>query len=292
MIRLGLAILTAATMTWTGAALASAEQTSAPAAPAAPAPAPAAPAAAVPAAPAPAAPAPAAPAAQKIPAVVKSVEGTVESRPAIGQPWTAVKDGMQLAEGADLRTGFRAKCVLDMTDGLVQVGPLTVIRIGELRQEGGNMHARILMKQGSAQAEVAKKAVASDFAIVTPSVTLSVRGTRGIRCSYFPDLGGQYDLTQSGLIQVTSATLGNSMGVHPGEGTNDSATLPVRLVALWHEPPVLDLWGLTPGERWAAMRWNTSTPSPAALNGPSGSPGLLVLQSLPNEHPYPPVWPK
>lgn len=48
------------------------------------------------------------PAGEKIAATVKTVEGTVETRPSVGDPWVAVKPGQQLAEGADLRTGFRA----------------------------------------------------------------------------------------------------------------------------------------------------------------------------------------
>ena len=236
------------------------------------------------AAPAPAAPAaaPAAPAAAKVTALVKIVDGSVETRPALGQPWAPVQVGMQLAEGADLRTGFRARCVLDMTESLVQVGPLTVVRIGELRKDGDKIRARVVRKQGNAQAEVVKKAVASDFAIVTPSATLSVRGTRGIWCNFFPDLGGRYGLTRSGLIGVTSsAPPDNSTGVHPGEETDDAATPPVWLVAMWHEPPILDLFGLLPEERWAAMRWDTSTPFPIGLNGPNGSPLLGVLQTPP-----------
>lgn len=233
-------------------------------------------------APAPAAPA-AAPAAPKITAVVKTLEGAVETRPAVGQPWTPVKAGMQLAEGADLRTGFRARCVLDMTDSQVQVGPLTVVRIGELRQDGDRIRTRLFMKVGTTQAEVVKKQVASDFAIVTPSATLSVRGTNGIRCTFFPDLGGQFGLTQSGLIQVTDSSLGTSTGVRPGEGTNDQATPPTQVLAVTHQPPVLDLFGLTSAEKWAAMRWNTSTAVPVGLNGPTGSPILNVLQTKPSE---------
>jgi len=248
--------------------------------------------AAAPPAPAPAPAAPAA-AAAKVTALVKTIEGTVETRPALGQPWAPVQVGMQLAEGADLRTGFRARCVLDMTESLVQVGPLTVVRIGELRKDGDKIRTRVLMKQGSAQAEVVKKTVASDFAIVTPSATLSVRGTKGVWCNFFPDLGGQYGLTQLGMIGVTSDGTGQSTGVRPGETTNDQATQPVWLTAMWHQPLVLDLFAFTPQERWAAMRWNTSSAAPAGLNGPNGSPALTVFQTPPpNEHPYPPDWPK
>jgi len=97
----------------------------------------AAPAPAAPAAAAPAAPAPAAPAAAKVSALVKIVDGTVETRPAVGQPWVPVKAGAALEEGADLRTRFRARCVLDMTESLVQVGPLTVVRLGEYYPPNG-----------------------------------------------------------------------------------------------------------------------------------------------------------
>ena len=72
--------------------------------------------------------------------------------------------------------------------------------------------------------------------------------------------------------------------MHPGEETDDVATLPVGLVAMWHEPPILDVFGLLPEERWAAMRWDASTPFPIGLNGPNGSPLLGVLQTPPS-HP-------
>jgi hypothetical protein len=243
-------------------------------------------AAPAPAAPAAAAPAPAAPAAAKVTALVKIVDGTVETRPAVGQPWVPVKAGTALEEGADLRTGFRARCVLDMTESLVQVGPLTVVRLGELRRDGDKIRTRVLMKQGTARAEVVKKTVASDFAIVTPSATLSVRGTNGIQCSFFPDLGGQYGLTQSGLIQITEALLGRRTGVRPGEETDDWATLAASLEAIKHQPQVLDPFGFTADEKWAAMRWDTSTPMPIGLNGPGASPFLKVLRSKLSSYAY------
>jgi len=174
--------------------------------------------------------APAAPAADAKPAgdqgmaVVKKFEGTVESRPAVGQPWAPVKVGQQLAEGSDVRTGFRACCVLDLAGNTVQLDPLTVARIGELVREGDKARTRIYMKQGSTQASVEKRGEQNDFAIVTPSATLSVRGTDGIRCSYFHQLGGQYGLKFQGLVAVTDHNLGRSAAVAPGQHTDDQAT--------------------------------------------------------------------
>jgi hypothetical protein len=262
-----------------------------PPAPAATAPAPAAPAAkpaattpkpeAKPPAPAsqPAAPAVApqpASAAEKLVATVKSVEGTVEVRPAVGQPWTAIKVGQELPEGADLRTGFRARCVLDCKHSTVQVDPLTVIRIGELRREGGKVVTRIYMKQGNTQANVAKEAVKNDFAIVTPSATLSVRGTNGIRCCFFPDRGGTYGLSVSGSLGVIGS-LGQRTGLVPGQQTNDNAQPPADVQADGHVPPILDQFAYSRDERWAAMRWNTSMPTPTGLGGEAGSPSTQAV---------------
>jgi hypothetical protein len=237
-------------------------------APAAADPAAAAPAAAAPAAPAPAAPAKPAPADGKLSAVVKSVEGTVESREAVGRPWTAVQVGQTLAEGTDLRTGFRARCVLDLAESLVQVDPLTVVRIGELRRDGEKVRTRIYMKQGNTQALVEKGGVKNDFAIVTPSATLSVRGTRGIQCGFFPVFGGEYRLTGEGLMEIISALLGRSIEVPPGGWTNDNAIPVIQSLAGDYLPFIFDLFGgIEPAEFWASLRWGTSTPLPAGLAG-------------------------
>ena len=88
------------------------------------------------------------PGAESLPILVKSVEGAVEARPAYDQPWKPVKVGDRLAEGADVRTGSRARCLLEMTSSSVQVEPLTVVRIGGLRRDG-NKIPRILLKEGA-----------------------------------------------------------------------------------------------------------------------------------------------
>lgn len=217
-------------------------------------------------------PATAPPAPVKLGAVVKVVTGTVETRPGVGQPWTPVKEGMRLDEGADLRTGFRARCILDMTDSLVQVDPLSVVRISELRQEGNKVRTRLVMKQGNAQAVVEKGRIESDFAIVTPSATLSVRGTKGIHARYYRGQGGQFGLAGSGLISVANAYLGRQHNVHPGENTDDGGGPPIMFLVRQFLPQILDNRGYEPGEKFAAGRWHTSTPFPAGLTGGTGGP--------------------
>jgi hypothetical protein len=203
-------------------------------------------------------------------AVVKAIKGTVETRPAKDQPWTPVKVGMSLAEGADIRTGFRAGCRLDMTDSLVQVDPLTVVRIGQLRKDGSKVRTRLYMKQGSTQAVVEKGRIESDFAIVTPSATLSVLGTDGVKAGFFPVFGGSYGLAGSGLIAVRDRMLGRITNCTPGEHTDDNATNPIQTLARLYLPVILDNKAYDPAEKNAAGRWHTSTPTPGGLYG--GSP--------------------
>ena len=202
-------------------------------------------------------------------AVVKAVKGTVETRSAKGKPWMPVKAGMTLAEGADIRTGFRARCVLDMTDSLVQIDPLTVMRIGQLRTEGKKVRTRLYMKHGNTQAVVEKGKIESDFAIVTPSATLSVRGTEGIKAGFFPVLGGSYGLAGPGLIAVRDAMLGRETTCVTGESTDETATNPVMKLAQLYLPIVLDTKAYDPDEQNAAGRWHTSTPTPGGLQGNS-----------------------
>jgi len=210
---------------------------------------------------------PAAPEADKgtMVAVVKAVKGTVETRAGKDQPWTPVKVGMQLPAGADIRTGFRARCILDMTDSLVQIDPLTVIRIGELRKDGETVRTRLYMMQGNTQAVVEKGKIESDFAIVTPSATLSVRGT-GIGAGFFPVFGGTYS-TNFGLMAVRNTMLGRTTNCAPGENTDDTAKNPVQKLAQLYLPIILDSKAYNPDELNAAGRWHTSTGTPGGLGG-------------------------
>jgi hypothetical protein len=235
------------------------------------APAPAAPAPAAPAAAAPAAPAPAA--GEKLMATVKAVSGTVESRTAVGQPWAPVAVGQQLPEGTDLRTGFRARCTLEMMQSAVQVEPLTVLRIGELHREGDKVKTRLLLKQGNTEAAVDKGGTKNDFAIVTPSATLSVRGTQMIQAGYFTTFGGTFALTQEGLIALVMAYLGTEVTLHPGQKDNDQGIPPWLWQILQNLNIGIDQQAFTQAELLADLRNHTFMPIP--INDP-GTRALIM----------------
>jgi len=199
---------------------------------------------------------------------VRAAEGTVEMRSAKGEPWRPVEVGTTLPAGADLRTGFRARCVLDMTDSLVQIDPLSVVRIAELQQEGKEVRTRLHLKQGHAQAIVEKGRIESDFAILTPSATLAVRGTRGIKCRYFPDTGGTYGLADRGLIAVIDGTTGRETGCRPGQETDDRATQASQHLAEGYTPIALDRAGQEKKEKRALSRRRAGLAVTPVLNGP------------------------
>jgi hypothetical protein len=230
-----------------------------------------------------------APAAEKLIAVVKTIEGTVESRTAVGQPWTAVKVGDQLPEGVDIRTGFRARCVLEMNRNTLQVDPLAVIRIGELRRQGDTVRTRILLKQGNTESNVEQGGAKNDFAIVTPTATLSVRGTHGVEAGFFPAFGGNYGLTGDGLTNLANSLTGARTNLAPGQNTNDNATPPGQILANQFLPTNIDAFAFEPNEQNANGRTHTGLPAPP-LGGSSG--GSLILNPFQGGEQPPPPPPK
>ena len=226
-------------------------------------------------APAPEAAAPGAqPAAQNVPITVKVVEGTVETRPAVGQPWVAVQVGQQLAEGADLRTGFRARCVLDMVDSLVQVEPLSVVRIGELQRRGDAIRTRLYLKQGNTQSIIEKEQIESDFTIVTPSVTLSVQGTWDVLAGHSQDTQSTFGLTNNGTLGVQNG-LGQNSNILPGQTGNSQFINPIFLQWFNALPNVGDQFGFTQNELFAMFQGGMGFPAPPGFFGPGGPPNLV-----------------
>jgi len=236
------------------------------------------------------APEPAAPAPEKVPATVKVVEGTVETRPAVGQPWVPVQIGQQLAEGADLRTGFRARCVLDMVDSLVQVEALSVVRLGVLVREGDAIHTRLYLKQGNTQSVVEKEHIESDFSIVTPSATLSVQGTFRVLAGNFQDTQSRFGLTDQGLIGAQN-NLGQFSLLGPGQNGSTQFMNPIFFQAAGLLPNVADPFGFEQNELFASFQGGAGFPFPPGLGGPSGPPSLGGQTGQPGFLPPPPPLP-
>ncbi|MCX5654303.1 MAG: FecR domain-containing protein, partial [Planctomycetota bacterium] len=197
------------------------------------------------------------------------------------------KVGDQLSEGMDLRTGFRARCVLEMNRNTLQVDPLAVIRIGELRRQGDTVRTRILLKQGNTESNVEKGGTKNDFAIVTPTATLSVRGTHGVEAGYFPGFGGNYGLTGDGLTNLANSLTGARTYIAPGQNTNDNAMPPGQFLAQQFLPNNIDPLAFEQNEQNANGRTHTGLPAPP-LGGSSGGLSTLSLTGGGGPPPPPP----
>ena len=230
---------------------------------------------------APAAPAPT-PAAPTLAATVRSVTGTVEWRPSPDQPWQAVQVGQHLAQGADVRTGFRAACLLEMRGSLARMEPLSILRIGELRQEDGQVRTRLYLKQGNTQAVVDKAKAAADFAIITPSATLAVRGTHTIQVSHFGAFGSLFSLTEAGQCGLTGP-LGQFLTLDPGQQTDGDLTMPAALLEWLRLLKIMDPYGFDLEEILAAARRGTTWPFPT--DGPGGPPWNFFTNTPPPSPP-------
>jgi len=143
-----------------------------------------------------------------------------------------------------------------------------VVRLAELARRGDEVRTRLHLRQGNAQAIVEKGRIESDFAILTPSATLSVRGTRGIKCRYFPDEGGSYGLADRGLIAVIDGTTGRETGCRPGQSTDDRATQASQHLADRYVPITLDRAGQEKNEKRAVSRRRVGLMGTPALTGP------------------------
>jgi len=110
----------------------------------------------------------------------------------------------------------------------------------------------------------------SDFAILTPSATLSVRGTRGIKCRFFADEGGTYGLADKGLIAIIDGMTGREAACRPGQSTNDRATKASKHLANRHMPIALDNAGQEKKEKVASQRRRSGLAAAPGLGNAGG----------------------
>ncbi len=179
-------------------------------------------------------------------ATVKLVEGTVDWREGgAGQPWQTLEVGQELAEGVDIRTGFRARCVLLIRRSLVQIDAMTVVRVGELRSAGDTVRTRLYLKQGRTQSIVEKGGTKSDFAIVTPSATLSVRGTKDVLCAHWPDMS-QFGVG-SGKVNVRDM-IGRLVSLQNGQMTDQNMKAALEYLSEVRRIKIQEQTGLTTNE--------------------------------------------
>jgi len=110
-------------------------------------------------------------------AVLKEVTGKVEVRTP-GGPWTHAAAGMSISRGTTISTGFGSQALLDLGNSVLNVQPLTRLRLEELLQREGTVQTDMFLRVGKVNAEVKSVAgLKQDFKLRSPVSTAAVRGT-------------------------------------------------------------------------------------------------------------------
>jgi hypothetical protein len=150
---------------------------------------------------------------------VRSSAGKVEIWSA-QQAWLPVKPGMILGLGTTISTGFNSTAVLELGASVLQVKPLTRLRLNELAARQGTVSTELFLQVGKIRAEVkSAEGLAQDFKVKSPVSTAAVRGT-----------GFEYDGYElyvfEGTVTYTNLT-GQSRSYAPGEqGGSDGYEAP------------------------------------------------------------------
>jgi hypothetical protein len=111
-------------------------------------------------------------------AVIKDTTGKVEVQPR-GGSWTSASIGMSISRGTTISTGFGSRAVLDLGNAILDVQPLTRLRLEELIEREGTVQTDLFLRVGRVKAEVRSvSGLNQDFKLRSPVSTAAVRGTK------------------------------------------------------------------------------------------------------------------
>ena len=148
-------------------------------------------------------------------AVVQRVSGRVEVMQPGGAAWTAAAPGMRLALGATVSTSFQSEATLALGSSVVQVKPLTRMRIDQLAQQQDTVSTELYLRVGRVRAEVkGAEGLRQDFKVRSPISTAAVRGT-----TFEND--GVNTTVEDGLVTISNQF---GQGTSLGAGEQGSAT--------------------------------------------------------------------
>ncbi len=113
-------------------------------------------------------------------AVVQAVEGNVRVKLTADGVWQVATVGMELREGATIRTGLKSaiRCSIGAEQMFV-LDRLGTLELTQAVREGNLVKTDLTMKYGRAQYEVQRAGLDHDARITSPGATLAVRGTIG-----------------------------------------------------------------------------------------------------------------
>ena len=146
-------------------------------------------------------------------AVIKEATGKVEVQ-APGGRWESATVGMSISRGTTISTGFGSRALLDLGNAVLNVQPLTRLRLEELIQKEGTVQTDLFLRVGKVKAEVKSAAgLQQDFKLRSPVSTAAVRGTEF-------DYSG-YDIVVMNGEVIYQTSRGQQRSYSSGEGGGD-----------------------------------------------------------------------
>ena len=110
-------------------------------------------------------------------AEVLSVQGKAQYS-SNGTSWTPIAEGTIISQGATIQTAFKSALKLKFKGSVVDLGPMTRIKLDELSETPAKDNAVVSMKIGTLTSNVKKvEDRRAGFTIKGPAATASVRGT-------------------------------------------------------------------------------------------------------------------
>src|SRR3954465_11634699 len=112
---------------------------------------------------------------------ITGIEGIVQARSTADAKWEKATEGMELTEGAEMRTGPRSAVRFMLGDDqIVTLDRLGTIQVLRAAFESGKVFTDLGMKYGRTRYDIDSAARKHDAKVRSPSSVLAVRGTQFI----------------------------------------------------------------------------------------------------------------
>ncbi|MGD8778258.1 MAG: FecR family protein [Ignavibacteria bacterium] len=155
-------------------------------------------------------------------ALIKKIVKDVSYRPDEQSDWELAKTGKPLADGEEIRTGYRSLALVLFTDGsgLLRVRENSILHIYGERQ-GDKIDKNTFINKGKVGFDVAKQSEDESFKFTTPTVVASIRGTEGL-------INVADDSTTTVICQIGLIALNSVLGTQSSGNVEGGSTAIIR----------------------------------------------------------------
>lgn len=209
--------------------------------------------------------------AESLRAVFIDVGGKVQWRPGEQDAWRDAKVNDVIDPGAEVRTGLRSHAALRVgrnATALVDAG--TVFQIPSAVKEGDALRTTVTVKSGRADFKVDKVGFSNDFKVVTPSMTLAVRGTGFAVATgalkQVEVLGARRNAIAA--IELKYALSNTTVAMSGGASSSSALQQPTHAAVVAAAPPTTAS-ALPTSSPTEAVREAASGPAPSNPNAPA-----------------------